>query len=311
MAADKPRKRPLKVGVQLPEIERVAPWSDLKRMATTAEALGYDSLWVGDHLLYRRPGEPPAGPWEAWTIMSALAAVTDRVEIGPLVACTSFHNPAMIAKKAATLDEVSGGRLILGLGAGWNEPDYTAFGYPYDHRVSRFAEAFTIIRRLLQGEEIDFSGEYYQLRESLIVPSGPRPKGLPLMVGSGSPRMLDITAPYIQSWNAWYAWFNNRPDQLTPWLQKLDAACERANRDPAEIERTCAVLVGLSGGAGRNVMNAEDDVVRPLTGTPESMAEVLRQYADLGINHVQLVMDPITTESIEEFAPVLEMLDRG
>ena len=234
--------RPLKVGVQLPEIERVAPWSDMKRMATTAEALGYDSIWLGDHLLYRNEGDTPKGPWEAWTMMAAIAAVTERVEIGPLVACTSFHNPAMIAKKTATLDEVAQGRIILGLGAGWNEPEYSAFGYPYDHRVSRFEEAFTIIRRLLDGETVTFDGEYYQTDECLLHPPGPR-KHVPLMVGSGSPRMLEITVPYVDSWNAWYAWFNNRPEELKPWLEKLDAACEKAGRDPSEIERTCAILV--------------------------------------------------------------------
>jgi alkanesulfonate monooxygenase SsuD/methylene tetrahydromethanopterin reductase-like flavin-dependent oxidoreductase (luciferase family) len=310
MSSEPSRGRPLKVGVQLPEIERVAPWSDLARMATTAEALGYDSLWVGDHLLYRYPDEPPRGPWEAWTIMAALAAITERVEIGPLVACTSFHNPAMIAKKAATLDEVSGGRLILGLGAGWNEPEYAAFGYPYDHRVSRFEEAFTIIRRLLAGEEVDFAGDYYRVKDCLIDPPGPRPAGPPLMVGSGSPRMLDITAPYIQSWNAWYAWFDNKPENLAPWMEKVDAACERVGRDPACIERTCAVYVRLPGGEGRRVMDKTNAVVQPLSGSPEHMAGVLRQYADAGISHIQLVMDPITTESIEAFAPVLDFLDQ-
>lgn len=311
MSAEKTSKRPLKVGVQLPEIERVAPWSDMARMATTAESLGYDSLWVGDHLLYRQPGEPPRGPWEAWTIMAALAAITERVEIGPLVACTSFHNPGMIAKKAATLDEVSGGRLILGLGAGWNEPEYAAFGYPYDHRVSRFEEAFTILRRLLRGEEVDFQGTYYSVEDCLIDPPGPRPEGPPLMIGSGSPRMLDITVPHVQSWNAWYAWFDNKPENLRPWLQKVDDACERAGRDPQSVERTCAVYVGLSKGKGREVMDKTNAAVHPLTGSPEAMADALRQYADLGISHIQLVMDPITVESIEEFAPVLERLDRG
>lgn len=303
--------RPLKVGVQLPEIERLAPWSDLARMTTTAEALGYDSVWVGDHLLYRNAGETPRGPWEAWTIMAALAAITERVQIGPLVACTSFHNPAMIAKKAATLDEVSGGRLILGLGAGWNEPEYAAFGFPYDHRVSRFAEAFTIIRRLLQGEEVDFSGDYYTLKDCLIHPPGPRADGPPLMVGSGSPRMLDITIPYVQSWNAWYAWFDNRPENLAPWMQKVDEACVRAGRDPQSVERTCAVLVGLSGGKGRSVMSKEDAPAPALTGSTAELADALRRYAAAGISHVQLVMDPITVESIAEFAPVLAELDRG
>ena len=248
MNSEQTRARPLKVGVQLPEVERVAPWSDLARMATTAEVLGYDSVWVGDHLLARTPGEEDRGPWEAWTVMTAVAAITSRIEIGPLVACTSFHNPAMIAKKAATLDEVSGGRLILGLGAGWNESEYAAYGLPYDHRVSRFAEAFTIIRRLLRGEVVDFQGDYYTLDDCQIIPPGPRPDGPPLMVGSGSPRMLEITIPYVQSWNAWYAWFDNRPEQLAPWMRKVDEACERAGRDPQSVERTCAVQVGLTGG---------------------------------------------------------------
>ncbi len=253
MPAEQSRSRPLKVGVQLPEVERVAPWSDLARMATTAEALGYDSIWVGDHLIFRDGDQAPRGPWEAWTVMAALAAITERVEIGPLVACTSFHNPAMIAKKAATLDEVSGGRLILGLGAGWNESEYAAFGYPYDHRVSRFEEAFTIIRRLLSGEELDFRGDYYTLDDCLIVPPGPRPEGPPLMIGSAGERMLDITMPYAQSWNAWYAWFGNRPENLAPWMEKVDEACRRVGRDPQTVERTCAVYVGLTGGKGRHV----------------------------------------------------------
>ena len=311
MPAELPRRRPLKVGVQLPEIERVAPWRDLAQMATTAEALGYDSIWVGDHLIFRDGDAPPRGPWEAWTVMAAVAAITERIEIGPLVACTSFHNPAMIAKKAATLDEVSGGRLILGLGAGWNESEYAAFGYPYENRVARFEEAFTIIRRLLSGEEIDFQGEFYSAQDCLIVPPGPRPDGIPLMVGSAGPRMLDITVPYIQSWNAWYAWFGNRPDQLGPWMQKVDDACARAGRNPADIERTCAVYVQLTGGKGRHVGAANEDGVEPMRGSASEMAAELRQYAAAGISHVQMVMDPITTEAIEEFAPVLAELDRG
>jgi alkanesulfonate monooxygenase SsuD/methylene tetrahydromethanopterin reductase-like flavin-dependent oxidoreductase (luciferase family) len=311
MPAETSRGRPLKVGVQLPEVERVAPWSDLARMATTAEALGYDSIWVGDHLIFRDGDQAPRGPWEAWTVMAALAAITERVEIGPLVACTSFHSPAMIAKKAATLDEVSGGRLILGLGAGWNESEYAAFGFPYDHRVSRFEEAFTIIRRLLHGEEFDFSGDYYNLDDCLIVPPGPRPDGPPLMIGSAGERMLDITMPYAQSWNAWYAWFGNRPENLAPWMEKVDAACRRVGRDAATVERTCAVYVGLTGGTGRNVGATTDEDVPPLKGSTAEMAAAMRQYAAAGINHVQLVLDPITVEAIEEFAPVLAELDRG
>jgi alkanesulfonate monooxygenase SsuD/methylene tetrahydromethanopterin reductase-like flavin-dependent oxidoreductase (luciferase family) len=311
MSAETSRSRPLKVGVQLPEVERVAPWRDLARMATTAEALGYDSIWVGDHLIFRDGEQPPRGPWEAWTVMTALAAITERVEIGPLVASTSFHNPAMIAKKAATLDEVSGGRLILGLGAGWNESEYAAFGYPYDHRVSRFEEAFTIIRRLLRGEELDFRGDYYTLDDCLIVPPGPRPEGPPLMVGSAGERMLDITMPHVQSWNAWYAWFGNRPENLTPWMEKVDEACRRVGRDAETVERTCAVYVGLTGGKGRHGGATNEEDVPPLRGSTAELAAAMRQYAAAGISHVQLVLDPITVEAIEEFAPVLAELDRG
>ena len=311
MPAERSRNRPLKVGVQLPEVERVAPWRDLARMATTAEALGYDSIWVGDHLIFRDGDAAPRGPWEAWTVMAAIAAITERVEIGPLVACTSFHNPAMIAKKAATLDEVSGGRLILGLGAGWNEAEYAAFGYPFDHRVSRFEEAFTVIRRLLVGEVVDFHGDYYTLDHCQIVPPGPRPEGPPLMIGSAGGRMLDITMPYAQSWNAWYAWFGNRPENLAPWMQKVDAACRRVGRDPQTVERTCAVYVGLTGGEGRHVGASDEAATPPLKGTTAELAAAMRQYADAGISHVQLVLDPITVEAIEEFAPVLQELERG
>jgi alkanesulfonate monooxygenase SsuD/methylene tetrahydromethanopterin reductase-like flavin-dependent oxidoreductase (luciferase family) len=311
MPAEQSRNRPLKVGVQLPEVERVAPWSDLARMATTAEALGYDSIWVGDHLIFRDADKAPRGPWEAWTVMAAIAAITERVEIGPLVACTSFHNPAMIAKKAATLEEVSGGRLILGLGAGWNESEYAAFGYPYDHRASRFEEAFTIIRRLLSGEELDFRGDYYTLDDCLILPPGPRPQGPPLMIGSAGERMLDITMPYAHSWNAWYAWFGNRPEGLAPWMEKVDEACHRVGRDPATVERTCAVYVGLTGGKGRHGGVDKEMDVPPLKGSTAELADAMRQYAAAGISHVQLVLDPITVEAIEEFGPVLEELDLG
>ena len=149
----------MKVGIQLPEVERVVRWPELAEMARRIEDGGFDSIWVGDHLLYR-DDENELGPWEAWSQMAAIAAITQRVEIGPLVAATSFHSPAMLAKKAITLDEISNGRFILGLGAGWNEAEYRAFGFAFDRRASRFEEAFEIIRRLVAGERVDFSGEF-------------------------------------------------------------------------------------------------------------------------------------------------------
>src|SRR6266508_1623108 len=154
--SESPVLRPLSVGIQLPEVEREVRWPEYVAMARLAEDVGFDSIWLGDHLLYRTPGLGTRGPWEVWTMLSALAASTSRILLGPLVACTSFHNPSMLAMMAATVDEVSGGRLILGLGAGWNETEFRAFGFPFDRRISRFEEAFEVVRRLLDGERVTF-----------------------------------------------------------------------------------------------------------------------------------------------------------
>ena len=302
--------RPLKVGVQLPEVEYVVRWPQLRQMAKTAEEAGFDSLWVGDHLLYRRP-TGDVGPWEAWSTLAALAEATSKVEIGPLVASTSFHSPAMLAKKAAAIDEISGGRLILGLGAGWNEPDYSAFGFAYDKRASRFEEAFTIIRTLLREGKIDFEGQFYTIRDCELLPRGPRPEGPPLMIGSSGERMLGFTAPHVDMWNAWHDWFGNRPEGLAPYLASVDEACRVAGRDPSEIERTCTVYVQLTGGEGRGTSRDYAEPTPPHKGTSEELAAAIASYADIGISHVQLVLDPITLESIEEIAPVLEILDRA
>src|SRR5213083_2207831 len=233
--------RPLKSGFQLPEVERDVRWPELAAMARLGEQLGFDSIWVGDHVLYRDDTYGARGPWEAWTQLAGIAAVTSRIAIGPLVACTSFHNPAMLAKLASTVDEISGGRLILGLGAGWNQTEYRAFGFPFDRRVARFAEAFTIIRTLLREGHIDFEGEFYSARDCELVPR-PRPGGPRLMVGSMGNRMLALTAPHVDAWNAWYGWTGNRPEGVLPLREKVDAAATAAGRDPGEIERTVAVL---------------------------------------------------------------------
>ena len=301
--------RPLKVGIQLPEVEYVASWPQLREMARTAEAVGLDSVWLGDHLLYRWEDAPSRGPWEAWTSLTAIAAVTERVEIGPLVACTSFHNPAMLAKKAATLDEISGGRLILGLGAGWNETEYSAFGFPYDHRVSRFEEAFTIIRTLLRDGRCDFDGTYYQVRDCELLPRGPRPDGPPLMVGSDGERMLGITLPHVQAWNAWFAWFDNSVDRYRQLRDRIDEACQKAGRDPAEVERTAALFIAFPDAVGRSQGDRTAPDTRPLPSEPEALAAALREFAAEGVGHVQLVLDPISAQAIARLEPVLALLD--
>jgi probable F420-dependent oxidoreductase len=301
--------RPLKVGIQLPEVEREVRWPEVLDMVRTIEDLGFDSIWLGEHLLYRWPDREPRGPWEAWSSMAAIAAVTSRVEFGPLVACTNFHNPALLAKQASTIDEISGGRLVLGLGAGWNETEFRAFGFPYDHRVDRFEEAFTIIRTLLRDGAIDFDGRWYQVRDCELLPRGPRPGGPPLMIGSNGPRMLRATVPHVDSWNSWFADTGNRPDGVPALRELVDAACREVGRDPAAVERTVAVLVELPGGAGRLQGAYSKEAPEPLTGSPPEMAQVLRAYAAQGISHVQLVVDPITVGSIRLLEPVLRELD--
>jgi probable F420-dependent oxidoreductase len=303
--------RPLKVGVQLPEVEREVRWAELLDMTRAIEDLGFDSVWVGEHLLYRWEDRPARGPWEAWTLLGAIAASTSRLELGPLVACTSFHNPALLAKQAATIDELSGGRFVLGLGAGWNETEFRAYGYPYDHRIDRFEEAFTIIRTLLREGAIDFDGRWYQARDCELLPRGPRSAGPPLMIGSNGPRMLRATMTHADSWNSWYNDFGNRPDGVATLRERVDEVCRDVGRDPAEVERTVAILVRLPGGTGRLQGDVEQGRLPPVSGEPDELAEILRALAAEGIGHVQLVLDPITRRSIEALAPTLDILDRG
>jgi probable F420-dependent oxidoreductase len=303
--------RPLNVGIQLPEVEREVRWPELLDLSRAIEDEGFDSIWVGEHLLYRWPDRPARGPWEAWTLMAAIAAATSRVEIGPLVACAGFHNPALLAKQAATIDEISGGRFVLGLGAGWNQVEFDAFGFPFDHRIDRFEEAFTIIATLLREGAIDFDGRYFQARDCELLPRGPRPAGPPLLIGSKGPRMLRIALPQADAWNVWWADTGNSPAGVPPLRDIVDEAARDVGRDPAAIERTVAVLVQLPGGAGRVDGSGLAAGVRALAGPASVIADELRAYARVGIGHVQLVVDPITTASVRALGPVLRELDRG
>ena len=302
--------RPLRVGVQLPEVERAVRWPELLDMARRAEDVGLDSLWVGDHLLYRFADGSTRGPWEAWSLLAALAGATSRITLGPLVASTAFRVPALLAKQAATLDEISGGRFVLGLGAGWNPVEFAAYGLPFDHRVARFEEAFAIIRALLRDGSVDFVGQYCSARECELVPRGPSAGGPPIMIGSIGPRMLAATAPHLDAWNAWYADTGNTPSGAVASGSGLSAALVAAGRAPDEVARTVAVLVQLPGGTGRTMgdTSALQHVV-PLAGAASEIAEGLRAYAAAGITEVQLVLDPITAETIEALRPVLAALD--
>ena len=217
-------------------------------MAVAAEDVGFDSIWVGDHLLYRDDGRPERGPWEAWTLLAGLAAVTRRVTLGPLVACVAFHHPAMLAKMAATVDEVSRGRLVVALGAGWNRTEFDAFGVPFDHRASRFEEAFEIVRRLLAGERVTLHGAYHHVDDAVLLPTPSRRPSL--MVGSSGERVLSIALPHVDAWNTWFDWYGNTPEGFAARNAEIDGAATLAGRDPREIERSACVRV-RAGSRGR------------------------------------------------------------
>lgn len=291
----------MKVGVQLPEVERECDWPEIRSIALTAENSGFDSIWVGDHLLFRDDTTGSRGPWEAWSLLAALGEATERVQLGPLVAATSFHSPAMIAKKAATVDEISGGRLVLGLGAGWNRAEYEAFGFPYDNRVSRFAEALQIISTLIRKGSIDHEGTYYTLREMELLPRA-RPD-MPLMIGSNGPRMLRISAPVVDMWNTWHVWFDNRPEGMPSLLAEVDAACREVGREPGDIERTAALYVQLPRGQGRVAGSDDRPAVAPVPA--RDLPEMLEALEGMGISHVQVVLDPIDAAGVEELAAIL------
>jgi len=300
--------RPLKVGIQLPEVERFVPWPEMIAMAKRAEDVGFDSLWFGDHLLYDQPDGSQRGPWEVWTSLAAVAVATSRIEIGPLVASTSFHAPPMLAKLAATVDAISGGRLTVGLGAGWNMREYTAFGFEYDRRVSRFEEAFTIIRTLLRERRIDFAGEFYTAVDCVLDPPPVRAGGPPIMLGSTSPRMLRIGLPHADSWNVWWSIYGNTPAGFRATRENVEAVAAEVGRAPGAVAATAAVYVQLDTGTGRS-HGVGSSNAQPVRGDADAIAEQLAAFATAGAAHIQLVVDPITEASIEHLGEVLALLD--
>jgi probable F420-dependent oxidoreductase len=294
---------PLRVGVQLPEVEREVRWPELAAIARAVEEAGFDSIWLGDHLLYRGDGRAERGPWDVWTLLAALAAATERVRLGPLVACTAFHPPGILARMAALVDEVSGGRLVVALGAGWNETEFRAFGLPFDHRVSRFEEAFEIVRRLLAGERVSLAGRFHAVEDALLLP--PPARRPPLMVGGHGQRLLAATLPHVEVWNTWYSSYGNTPDGFAELNARIDDAAERAGRDPREIGRSACVHVVLDRErAGRPL----DPGAPPIQGSPERIAQHLRALADAGADEAILVVGPIDEASVQALAPVLNLL---
>ena len=242
--------RPLRIGVQLPEVERDVRWPEYAAMAARGRG-GRLRLDLGRRppALPRATSRPERGPWDAWALLAALAASTSRVHLGPLVACTGFHPPGLIARMAAAIDEISGGRFVLGLGCGWNEAEFAAFGIPYDHRVARFEEAFAIIRGLLAGERVTLDGRYWQADDAVLLP--PPARRTPLVIGSNGPRMLGIALPHVDAWNTWWDGYGNTVAGFAELNAEIDAAARQGGpargRDRAQRVRARRAWTSRAG----------------------------------------------------------------
>ena len=286
----------MRVGIQLPEVEREVRWQEIAAIARAAEESGFDSIWVGDHLLYRGGGRPERGPWDAWTQLAALAVLTSRVRLGPLVAATAFHAPGAIARMAASIDEISSGRFTLGLGAGWNETEFRAFGFPFERTVSRFEESFEIVRRLLAGEHVTFKGEFQSVEDAVLLP--PPRRTVPIMLGSNGARMLGIALPHVDAWNTWFSSYGNTVDGFANLRGDIDAACVRAGRNPGEVTHSACVLVAVGDGAGKRPHD-----VPPVAA--KNLVAHLRLLAEAGADEAILVLDPIDERSTRQVANVI------
>ena len=265
-------------------------WPDIRAFAEHAEAAGLDSVWVCDHFFGSMPGAPPEGVHEAWTLATALATATTRVEVGQLVTCATYRNPGLLAKMAVTADAVSGGRLVLGLGAGWHDTEYEAFGYPTDHRVSRLEEALEIVVPLLRGETVSFAGRYHRVADAVLLP--PPDRRIPLLVAGNGPRILRVTARYAEAWNT--AWFAGPDERLHARLAALETALELEGRDPSTLRRTVGMFVADPAVA--------PDESEAFTGAVDELAETLTMFGELGFADVIAVLEPMNERSLDRLA---------
>ena len=283
----------MKIGLMLPlGDDETNGFTDLRAMALAAEDSGLDSVWGADHLIFREGGET-TGIHECWTVLTAIAALTSRVEIGPLVLALPFRNPALTAKMAAELDEVSGGRLILGLGCGWHEPEFDAFDYPFDHRVSRFEDGLQVLVPLLREGRVSFAGEYHRAIEAELRPRPIREGGPPILIAGKQPRMLELVARHADQWNA--AWYGH-PDEaheLRERLANLRAALDATGRDPATLEITVGIFVSFDGAK-------PDTPKRSIRGSIDEVADALAGYTDLGVKHLIAHVWPRTANAVAQ-----------
>ena len=295
----------MRIGIVLPiaheEVDdAVPPYSLIREVALIAEEAGFDSVWVFDHLLFRFDGVE-TGIHECWTILAAIAEATHRVELGTLVMCTGFRNAALLAKMAATLDHISGGRLILGIGAGWHDPEYEAFGFPMDHRVARFEEALAVITGLIRDGRADLDGRYVTARDAVLIP--PARADLPILVAAKRPRMLELAARHADAWNM--AWFGLPDERYARLLGELRDACARVGRDPATMTVTIGVTVHDPGPG------APIPTTPGLAGTPAEIAAGIRAHAESGVDHLIAALEPCTPATVAAFAEAVALYRAG
>jgi F420-dependent oxidoreductase-like protein len=288
-------------------------WPSLREAIVAADDAGFDSLWFDDHLLADE-GLPSAPKLEGWTVAAAAAAITTRATIGHLVTANTFRNPGLLAKMTATLDHVSGGRAILGIGAGWFEDEHRAFGLEFGasagERIERMGEAVELLRRLLDGEHVTHDGRFYQLADAVCAPT-PIQRHLPLLIGGSGPRRtLPLVARHADLWNAF-----GTPEVIRARGALLADACAAAGRDPAAIEWTVTLNVTVrddraaAAAAFGEVLahNSPRHHERDLdaAGSPAEVAAVLRSYAEAGIGHAMWVLrPPWDLETIRRIAEV-------
>jgi probable F420-dependent oxidoreductase len=278
-------------------------WTDIVAMARAAEEVGFEAVWISDHVGFGDPRGEWEGAWESWTLLSALAAATNRIELGTYVLAVPFRNPALLAKMAETLDEVSDGRLILGLGAGWNEPEFSSYGLPFDDRFDRFEDSLRIIASMLRTGRSTHAGSTVSTRSARLAPRGPRPNGLPIMVGAAGPRMLRLTAELADHWNGGL----RLPDDAASLIAALDEACAIAGRDPTTLTRSVEVLVRPDPEPGQPPASTAPEK-RELRGSVDELAAALGEYRRLGIDHLQVQLRPNAIQAVRSFAPVIERL---
>jgi alkanesulfonate monooxygenase SsuD/methylene tetrahydromethanopterin reductase-like flavin-dependent oxidoreductase (luciferase family) len=299
--------RPIEIGLVLPLWDSfldgsTTRWVDIRSLALRAEELGFDTVWVPDELLWRPTDEDPQGWWEAVAMAGAVAAATSRIKVGTWILSALHRNPGITAKAVETIDEISGGRFVFGLGSGHAGAQARAFGLPEDHVYGRFAEALEIILPLLREGRADFEGTFHAARALEQRPVGPRPGRIPIMIGAKGPKMLRLAALHADIWS-WFAEERSDLAELGPRLAALEAACVDVDRDPGTIGKSAGIVVEPTSVSGPDALGT------PVRGSTAEIADVLRRFGAAGFTNVEVIVSPPSLAALDAMAPVLELLD--